>query len=235
MNTLLDTWLALLGKVIAVVALAWGAFIWFGKKWVEQHFAKQVERLKHEQATQLQEQRFKIDALFNRITKIHEREVEVLPVLWQRLQDALGHIAAMTSPFTSSVDLDRLTADKLEEFLAASRLTEVDRQTVRHAEKKQNTYREIGFWYDLADAHDATNQYRDYLVRNSIFLTPDLKAMFKELAAFLHGALVDIRISKESKEHRFVRETAQALHGSVMATVTEIERLVQKRLRMGDA
>ena len=235
MSTIFHAWLLLIVNVLAAVGAAWAAFVWFGKRWIEQLFAKQVEQLKHEQAKQLQEQRFKIDALFNRITKIHEREVEVLPTLWQRLQDALGHISSMSTPVRTTADLDRIPIPKLEEFLAASRLSPVDGETVRSASRKREAYYDILFWYDLADAHTSASIYHNYLAANTIFLTADLKSKFLEIDAFLSGALVDIEVDKEASQRTFTRDVAKDLHGKIVAIRSDIEELVQKRLRLGEA
>jgi len=60
-------------------AIAYGAFTWFGKKWLEGEFAERLKAFKHQQNLQLEQYRYGIKALFSRITKIHEKEFEVLP------------------------------------------------------------------------------------------------------------------------------------------------------------
>lgn len=235
MTTILEHVLIFLANLAVAVGAAYGAFVWLGKRGLEQLFARQIEKLKHEQAKQLQEQRFKIDALFNRITKIHEKEVEVLPMLWQLLHEALWHLYAMTSPGSDQADLDRMPQANVEEFLEGSRLSTADKEEVRQAVQKREKYYDIIFWYDLSDAEEAAKQFRRYLATNSIFLTSDLKEQFTNVGSFLTSALIDIRLSKESQDRRWVRNAAAKLHTQVQSTVQSIEALVQRRLRMTEA
>ena len=61
------------------VAIAYVVFIFLGKNVVENWFSKRMEAYKNAQAQELEEFKYKINALFNRVTKIHEKEFEVLP------------------------------------------------------------------------------------------------------------------------------------------------------------
>jgi shikimate kinase len=51
----------------------------FGEKWLDAQFAKRLERLKHEQAQEIEGMRRNVQWEFSRISKIHEKEFEVLP------------------------------------------------------------------------------------------------------------------------------------------------------------
>ena len=58
---------------------AWWLFQAFGDKWLAARFDKRLEALRHAQQKELEELRFRINALLDRATKLHQREFEVLP------------------------------------------------------------------------------------------------------------------------------------------------------------
>lgn len=79
----LEAILKFIGNAVAIggsaAAFAYAIFVWLGKKWLEERFARRLEDYKHKQNQELEHYRYQINALFNRITKIHEKEIEVLP------------------------------------------------------------------------------------------------------------------------------------------------------------
>ena len=93
--------LQFIGKVIAygggAAAVAHALFTFLGKKWIEHKLNKELEQV-----------RYRINTLFSRVTKIHEKEFEVLPEAWYKMQDALGRISHFTSLFQQYPDLTQL-------------------------------------------------------------------------------------------------------------------------------
>ena len=51
-------------KLIGATALAYGAFVWFGKRWLEQVFAKNLDDFRHEKAKEIEHVRYEINSLF---------------------------------------------------------------------------------------------------------------------------------------------------------------------------
>ena len=115
-----------LGKIIAYgggsVAIAYAAFTFFGKKWIENLFKKKIEVYKHEHAKEIERLKYQINSLLNRVTKIHEKEFEVLPAAWNKLYDALEMISSFTSTFQQYPDLDRFSPDELSKFAISYKL-----------------------------------------------------------------------------------------------------------------
>jgi len=90
----LEQMLNYLGELVlytgSIVGFTFLFFRFLGKRWIENIFSKNLEKWKHELNKELEQYRYKINALFNRVTKIHEKEFEVLPEAWLKMQDALG-------------------------------------------------------------------------------------------------------------------------------------------------
>lgn len=103
-----DSILRFLGQMITVgggaAAIAYLIFQRLGKKSIDNYFEKRLQDHKHELIKQLETYRYEISALFNRITKIHEKEFEVLPLAWANLQKTVGKVAELTSFFKTYPD-----------------------------------------------------------------------------------------------------------------------------------
>lgn len=137
-------------NVIAVgggsAAIAYVIFMYWGKKWLDDKFAKQLQDFKHTQSIQMEQYRFEINSLFNRITKIHEKEFDVLPTSWSKLQDALGRVAKLMSPLQTYPDLNIKNEAQIEETLAKTELTESQKDDLRNSDDKNQTFKKKRFF-----------------------------------------------------------------------------------------
>ncbi|MGR9345555.1 hypothetical protein ACU8NW_13200 [Rhizobium leguminosarum] len=66
-------------SIMGLVAAAYALFKFLGEKWLNQKFAEQLEAYKSEQARELERLRHKINGVFDRTKRLHDREYEVLP------------------------------------------------------------------------------------------------------------------------------------------------------------
>lgn len=116
--------LALLGvagiSISAMVAAAYALFKWLGEKWLTQRFAEHLEAYKSEQARELERLRHKINGVFDRTKRLHDREYDVLPDVWAKLVDAKIWADAYLAHFQQYADIGRMSDSDLDEFLAQS-------------------------------------------------------------------------------------------------------------------
>ena len=211
-------------------AIAYFLFVKLGEKWMEERFSRRLEAYKAEQVRELESYKYEINSLFNRITKIHDKEIEVLPNAWQKLQEALAEIQSLTAPLQSYPNLDFYSPAQLEEFLSGSKLRESHREEIRDAKKKTESYQKINFWYRLTDAYKAFQDFHNYVRYNRIFLHADLFSRFKQIDDLLYHSLVDSEVGKEAEEYKMIRDAYKRTKEEVEPLVDEIEKLVQQRL-----
>ncbi|QXD15830.1 hypothetical protein GQ464_002455 [Rhodocaloribacter litoris] len=106
----MDTILQLLGQIVLVgggaTAIAYGLLKFIGQKWIDQKFAERLEEFKRKQTEILEEVRYDINARFSRVSKVHDKEFEVLSTAWRKLLDAYEFFAGITHPLQSYPDLD---------------------------------------------------------------------------------------------------------------------------------
>jgi hypothetical protein len=211
------------------VGLAYGAFHLFGVKWLESKFAERLATFKHAQAKEIEEVRFRISSIFDRLTKLHQKEFEVLPEAWARLYRAFWKASSLLAFVVSRPDLNRMNEAHRNEFLQSSELMEWQKEEVRKASDKNKCYEECIKWHELADTKDASIKCHEYLQTNGIFLEQEMKDSFSRL---------DDLIWKAIKERELIlrhgpgsgRSEPMNFKGEAEPLMKELEVNVRRRL-----
>ena len=226
--------LKFIGSIVAYggggAAVAYGLFLFFGRKWIENKFSQKLEEYKNEQRKELESYKFKINSLFNRITRIHEKEIEVLPEAWSKLQDAKGIISWLVSPLQSYPDFNRMTQAEIRASLKDDLLEEFQIEELIKTEDKNRYYQEKIFWHRLSNAKKTFAEQHNYITKNRIFLSEDLKALFEEASDLLWEALIGKEIGESSKDYKIMHEAYKKLRDNIDDVLGRIEKQVQERL-----
>ena len=101
---------------------------YFGQKWLEEKFSKRLEEFKRFQNQEFEKYKFEISKLFNRISKIHEKEFEILPTLWVKLQNSFSIFITLSHPFQSWPDLNQYSSEELDSFLKKCELSDYQKK-----------------------------------------------------------------------------------------------------------
>jgi hypothetical protein len=235
-----DQFWAEIGKFIAasggVVVIAFGIFSWLGKRWIENQFNQRLEAYKAAQAQELEEYKAKVTTLFSRITKIHEKEFDVLPTAWCKLQTALGKVGIPAAIFKEYPDLKFLNDGEVEELLARHSFSTTEKQKLMLADPldRNQLYQDSLFWEELNRAYDALNDFHNYIVFNKIFLSSDLFDTFNTIDKAQIDVINNLRYGKEVRDHKMTHKAMQDFR-AINAQLENLEKLVQKRLHYQDA
>jgi hypothetical protein len=226
--------LEFIGKVIAYggggAVAAYLLFTFLGKKWIEGKFAERLEAYKGDLKKELEQTRYEINVLFSRITKIHEKEFEVLPEAWSKMQNALGRISHFTSLFQQYPDLNQMSQPALEEFLNKSRLHEFEKQELRQASDKISYYGDRMFWHEVNDVEEAFWDFHNYTIKNRIFLTPDVQEQFAKIDDVMWSAIVERKVGQEANNRELWGKAYKKIRDEINPIRDIIEKLVQTRL-----
>lgn len=103
MNTEFLESMVAVGGVGAVVA--YGLFQFLGRTWIENKFAEKLELYRHQQAIEIQRLRVEIDSMLSGAIKLQDREFEILPKAWEKLDEAYGRVNSLVSPIQSFLSL----------------------------------------------------------------------------------------------------------------------------------
>lgn len=227
--------LKFVGEVVAYgggsAAVAYLLFQFLGKSWIENKFAQRLDQLKHQQALELQRLRVEIDALLSGALKLQEREFQVLPEAWQKLNDAHGLVWSLVSPMQEYPDLDRMTQAQLEEFLSTTDFTETQKNEIRMSHKKVITYQDIVFWYRLHKVKIGFSELQRFIAQNGIFFPVELKEKFTKFSDMLWSALVSKEVGYEAKDYKMQREGWKEIKENVEPLYKSIEEDIQARLQ----
>lgn len=227
-------------------------FRWFGKQWIERLLSRDLEKFKREQQEKLEgyksEQQKELERLrhllTSRVSKIHDKEFEVLPKAWLMLNDLHGSVMQaidLTMKFVP--DFATFSAAKLEALLttdpSTKRLTEYQKTQLRSiegAEEKNKYYRDTMRAHDIDEATEKERVFRNYLIEHRIFMTDELRSKFTAAQDTLSSALIRYSIGKSAGDFKLVLAAQEEMLASdIKALVDGVEKAVQMRLHYDEA
>ena len=224
-----------LGQVIAYggggAVVAYFIFQFLGKSWIENKFSQRLDHLKHQQALELQRLRVEIDALLSGAIKLQDREFQVLPEAWQKLDEAFGLVSWFVHPMQEYPNFNKMNQQQLEEYLASTELTESQKEEMRSSSNKLNTYTDIIFWYRYRKVNSAFADLQNYVARNGIFFPQELKEKFTKISEMLWHALVSKEVGHEANDRQMQREGWKKIKEEAEPIYKAIEVEIQARLQ----
>lgn len=228
---LIVAFLATFGLTLAVVvAAAWAAFQWFGQKWIESKFAKGLEEYKAGQAQELEKLKHKINSAFDRITRLHDREFDVLPDLWGKLVEAKLWAGAYVSEMQSYAHVEYLGDDALREFLDGTGFAEWQKREIMAAPKKQDQYIKTYDRYRHADVRGKLREFDLSFSKNGIFLHSELEEMMRKMLDIIHHAVVEHNMNQEHNIRPRTRSAYEIFENEGETLFLKIKRAVSDRL-----
>ena len=229
-----NTIIIFIGKILLTgggcAAVAYGLFRFFGEKWIESKFAKSLESHKHDLNEELEKLRLKINIQFSRITKIHEKEFDVLPDAWLKMQDALSHIAEFISLYQEFPDFNKIGGESLDNFLSKTELSEYQKQEMKQATDKNKYFQNWIFWHNYKVVREKFFNFHSFIDRNRIFFSSDLQKRFTKIDEIMWSAIVERKVGYQANKHEMWTKAYKQIRDDVEPIKKEIEALVQKRL-----
>jgi hypothetical protein len=211
--------------------IVYQAFKHLAARWLDSKFDERLQALKHQHGKELEQLRFKIAALLDRATKLHQREFEVLPDAWAKLNDAYWSARASVASIQQLPDLNRMVAPQLEEFITNCKLATWEKDHLRQlGESKNKFYREHIFLHELTDAQEKAQIAYAFSIKNGIFVDDQIGAKFMVIHDLIWNALVEQRVNEEYKNHPKERPRIDDLNSRGEALMKELERVVRERL-----
>jgi hypothetical protein len=231
----LSTWLLNLFVVGGpAVLVAWGLIQWLGPKLVDQALTMRLEKFKSEQQQELEKLRH---LLSSRISKIHEKEFEVLPQAWLMLNDLHGSVAlALGATIKWYPDFHNLNDLQFEELLSvkpASRLSDSQKDTLRRLQdprERQKFFGDAMAVCDMDEALDKRRLFQNFLIEHRIFMNDELREKFGAVSEALSHALTGFEYGDAKMKNSALEEV-----GLLREKVDAVEQAIQKRLRYEEA
>lgn len=210
-------------------AVAWLFFSAFGKNWLSQHFKKELEQIRADGKKEIELLRHTINSEYSRISKIHDKEFEVLPKAWELLHHAFGNAYSMTRGMKYCPEFDRMSDRDFADFISESKLSDSIKQRLMEAPNKSQYYREHAAVEELTKAKKSQIELNNYLYLNSIFMTDELRVRFQGMNKAISSALISWEVGKTADDRSMVSESSRQI-GELSDKFAEVERAVQQRL-----
>ncbi len=225
-----------LGQIVVIggggATIAYFIFKVLGEKWIENKFALNLESYRAIQAQSLEEAKLKLSIYMTRQLKLHEKEYEVFPLVWEKLNEAHICLKRATGVFREHPDLDRMDESTLKKWIDRTDMSENEKDMIFESNDRNRSYSDILDWRDLQRAHTAFVDFHEYLEKNRIFLSPELKEKFDQIDSFIWRAWVakkmDTKRSNTDKD--YLMEAWDIEEKSITPLRLEIEKLVQDKL-----
>ena len=241
-------WLASLGLTGAfAAATAWALFQWLGKRWVEDHFSKELEAFKAERQIELEKlrseygretERLKADLnrFADRASRFHLREYEVLPEAWGLMNKAHGLASHAIASFQQHPDLNRMGKTQFEDWLEQAELEKYQKEELSAASDKNTRYMTFRNWKQISDADKAAVDFANYVILQGVFIEEALGSKMMDAATKIRGALISRTMVEDLKGQSYVAgqtnfwEQSYKEIEAVTPMVLEVKEGVRNRL-----
>jgi hypothetical protein len=199
---------------------------------IEHRNTLQVEKLKDElgRNTQkaLEQFKFEISTNLDRAVKFHQKESDVLPEAWGLLTDAITRPVALGAALAP--DIDKMTTEQFDDFLEKIPLANWQKNELRAAPNKVRYYIDAISWHDMKRAEASCGKFHEYLLRNGIFILPDIKEKFSQFDDLLAEAVGERRMSLQYTNGPQRFDKGAILHNDGPHLLKSLEQDVQARL-----
>lgn len=205
------------------VAVAFGLFKFMGESWI-----------KHKLSTDLEKAKTEIAFAATRRMKLHDKEYEVFPVMWQKLVEARDTLTASIYSFNRIPNFKQMTADEIQQWPDKANLDAEEKEFFLGELDKDRAICRILDSRKLNAAGKAFDEFRNHLHTNRIFLSPDLKEKFDEIEQKLRSGWaakkVDFDHNGDTGSTDLVGKAFEVCEKEIKPLMIEIEELVQQRL-----
>lgn len=226
-----------IGKALVVGGgasfVAYQAFKHFAAKWLDARFEKNLQRLVHDQNKELERLRSDLTKAFDRATKLHQREFEVLPKTWDDVSEAYWATASLVSPLQTMPDLSSMQEKQLANFLAQSELEDWQKDEVLEASDKTKKYGELIYWHKLSRVTQAHRLADIALSRGGIFVHDNIREKLQAVLDLVRGALIEDRMNHEDPPSRYnerLHSDIDRIRSEGKKWMEEAEALIKARL-----
>ena len=247
--TAFGDWLMAVGSVaIPSAALVFALFKWSGQKWVERLLNRDLEQFKRGQQEKLEgfkgDQQIELERLRHllstRVSKIHEKEFQVLPTAWLMLNDLHGAVhKAVDLTIKYCPDFKNFSAERLEAFLqsepVSSCLSDYQKSELQQANDKEKYYMDALKAHYIDEASDKHRRFLNYLIEHRIFMTDDLRVKLYEAEKALFSALTSYSIGSRHDNFELVQHGQKEMLENMQNRIDAVEQAIQERLHYEDA
>lgn len=199
-------------------------------KWLDSRFDTNLQKLVHEQNKEIEQLKSNLTRAFDRVSKLHQREFEVLPEVWAKTNDAYWATRSLVASIQTYPDLNRMQPAQLEEFIVKCELAEWQKDELRASTNMTEYYRDNIYWHRLQGAQNALRAANVTLSKSGIFIRPEIKTNLDDLLDLAWRAISEDEINHQHNPQPRLREDIAKLNSQGDKIRAELEQQIRERL-----
>lgn len=234
---MLDEVFELLGKIVLIggglSVVVYQAFKYLAAKWLDERFKKNFQQLIHDQNKEIERLKNDLTKSFDRATKLHQREFDVLPQIWDKVSEAYWSTASLVSPMQIHSDLNNMVPKQLSAFIAKCELADWQKDEVLASTDRTKKFNELIYWHKLSRSFNSCREADIALSRLGIFVQDPIKEKLQSILDLTHGALVEDQINHEHPPINLrdrVKSDIDRVRTDGKAWMEEAEKLIKARI-----
>ncbi|MDG2509373.1 hypothetical protein [Stenotrophomonas maltophilia] len=203
------------------------------ESWLDEKFKSRLQDMAHMQNKEIERLRNELTTSFDRATKLHQREFEVLPVVWDELHEAFWATRALLSPLQMLPDVSSMRREQLEAFLEKCELEPWQKDEIRGATDRTEKYRHFEFRHRLYHVNRTRQSALNKISRHAIFLDQDMKTEIFIVLDRLNGALIEHQTNHDHVPLRAADRVDQDIdwvRKSGEGKMDEVESMIRAKL-----
>jgi hypothetical protein len=162
------------GASIATIAL----IKLLGNKILEAQFQKSLENYK-----------YTINSRFDRISKIHEKEFEILPLLWSSIIETNTNLHRLTSQFQEYPNVNNMNQTQLLELYEVYSFRKSEIEKIDNSSDKLSDFIQIDYWKKIQQFNISMNKFDTIFHNNKIFLLDELENEILKIRNILNESI----------------------------------------------
>jgi hypothetical protein len=207
----------------------------FGERWLNHRFATKMAEFTHAQDRQIEQLKFRISALIDRRTKLHQREFEVLPAVWAKIVKAHQEAARVLSVFKSYLDISEMDDEDLRAHLTSMEFSDRQIIGVMSSKRRQDEYVGIIEHRRMVSANNLLYDSNELYLTSAIFMQENLSDKFKSLLDLIRRALQEHKYEVSERPLPRIRNAREEFEKRSEIMLDEIKNDIQSRLWSPDA
>jgi hypothetical protein len=234
MDETLKSILAVIGGLsttaIVLVSVAYWIFRQLGEKFIEAKFASRLETFKHEKQKELEQLKFEINKLFDRSTKFHQKEFDILPTAWAMLEDARAHVGGLIASLQEYPDLSDMDTDKIRNLLSRNEFEAIEIEEIVSSKSPTEALSKKLTLRCYNAARKATQDCIFYIRKNGILMPKEIQTQFSTAIHIIQFALVEWEIQGRWNPHQEMLTARNAFGKELPPIMEKLEAELRARL-----
>lgn len=205
-ETIFDFLLANWGELLTTSLLVFGSLValvkFFGKKYFDGIFSKQLEDFKALKNVELENLKHSLNQTINRSRLNQEYEYRSIPELWGVFNSTYKAIENLTPRMWSIPDFNKYSISELKEFGEINEWSSKTIAAFQKSKDKSRFYIKLKIHEDIENARSSLVSFESKLKESSIFLPNDV---YEECLSFLENSikvLSGYRVGEEMGDHK---------------------------------